>query len=204
MRRAFALIEMIVVIAIIISIMAMLLPGIATYQKKTDLYATTNVLQTVHDTQVRNARQFGSAGLVYGYTIYGRSNARKGVRPWVILAGGGTVQSDVPPSDIGRSLFWNANYIEFTDNVEPKDTADKDIYIEPRTGFVHAGLAPQAGVTAGDPLVVITHPLQHPNPPPLPTPLPLSYILRSKRMPYPDNYIVDLHPTGTMNIRGKR
>ena len=204
MRGGFSLIEMIVVIAIIISVMAMLLPGIATYQKKTDLFATTNVLQTVHDTQVRNARQFGSAGLVYGYTIYGRTNVRKGVRPWVILPGGGSTQSDVPPSDIGRSLFWNANYIEFTDTIEPKDTADKEVWIEPRTGFVHVGLAPQAGVTPGDPLVVITSPLQHPNPPPLPTPPPLSYVLRSKRLPYPDAFVVDLHPTGTMNIRGKR
>lgn len=202
MRCAFALIEMIVVIAIIISIMAMLLPGIATYQKKTDLYATTNVLQTVHDTQVRNARQFGSAGLVYGYTVYGRSNVRKGIRPWVILAGGAT--SDVPPSDIGRSLFWNANFIEFTDNVEPKDTADRDVYIEPRTGFVHASLTPQAGVLGTSTLEILTDPLQHPNPPPPLPPPPPSYILRSKRSPFPDNYLVELHPTGTMNIRGKR
>lgn len=204
MRRGFSLVEMIVVIAIVISLMAMLLPGIALYQKKSDLYATANVLQVVHDTQVRNARQFGSAGLVYGYTVYGRANVRKGVRPWVILSGGGSTKSDVPPSDIGRSLFWNANYIEFTDLIEPKDTADKEVWIEPRTGFVHVGLAPQAGVTAGDPLVVITSPLQHPNPPPLPTPPPLSYVLRSKRPPHPDAFVVDLHPTGTMNIRGKR
>ena len=186
MNRAFALIEMIVVIAIIISVMAMLLPGIATYQKKTDLYATANVLQTVHDTQVRNARQFGSAGMVYGYTIRGD---RKGVRPWVILAGGISM-TDVPPSDIGRSLFWNANYIEFSDNVEPKDATDRDIYIEPRTGFVHTGLAPATA------LATLTDPAQ------LPTPV--SYVLRSKRSPFPDNYAVDLYPTGTMSIRGKR
>lgn len=183
MRRGFALVEIIVVISIIIIIMAMLLPGIALVQKKTDLYATTNVLQTVHDTQVRNARQFGSAGLVYGYSI--RSD-KKGVRPWVITSAGGAT-TDMDAADIGRQMFWNGNYIEFTDNVEPSSASGLDVSLEPRTGFVHSGVI-QLGA--------ISDPAQVPDQ--------VTYNLRSKRSPYPTMYQIDVHPTGTMNFRGKR
>lgn len=114
--RAFTLIEMIVVVGIIMVVMAMLLPGVALMQRKTDLYATANVLQNVHAVQFRNARQFGSAGLVYGYTLMytsdtptpGAVRAAGLIKPWIV--GAPSLYHDPVDNnlkaDIGQQMFW--------------------------------------------------------------------------------------------------
>ncbi|MBN8527126.1 MAG: prepilin-type N-terminal cleavage/methylation domain-containing protein [Planctomycetes bacterium] len=133
--RAFTLIEMIVVVGIIMVVMAMLLPGVALMQRKTDLYATANVLQNVHAVQFRNARQFGSAGLVYGYTLMytsdtpapGAVRAAGYIKPWIV--GAPSLYNDPVDNnlkaDIGQQMFWTQLspsmvwVIEFVDLFRP-------------------------------------------------------------------------------------
>jgi type II secretory pathway pseudopilin PulG len=160
-RSAFTLIEMIVILAIMMTVMAMLLPGIALMQRKSDIYSTSNVLQSVHAIQFRNARQFGSAGLVYGYTLNfstvlsGSTRSANFIQPWIII--NGVVTYNAPgndlKADIGKQMFWNGTSIEFVDLLRPAGTVlidgvDKtptaaasyiNIGFSPRHGFVMAG-----------------------------------------------------------------
>jgi len=184
MRRGFSLVEILVVISIMIMVMATLLPAIALWQKKSDLYATPNVIRAVHEAQYRNARQFGSAGLVYGYTIRGD---RKGVQPWVLLPGAATV-TGLRPEDIGRQMFWVNGYIEFTDNLEPKSAVDYSISFEPRTGMAYGDATVQ-------PLSVVGDPGQ--------TPPGGAIVLRSRRVPNADRLQLGIHPIGSIHVRGK-
>lgn len=161
--RAFTLIEMIVVLAIMMTIMAMLLPGIAVMQRKSDLYATSNVLRNVHTIQMRNARQFGSAGLVYGYslsygTTLGSTKSADQIKPWIVMivppATTATVEyqtavSNELKADIGKQMFWNGTAIDFVDLVRPagkfiidstttSPPSNLHIAFSPRHGFVQA------------------------------------------------------------------
>lgn len=141
--RAFTLIEMIVVLAIMMTVMAMLLPGIAVMQRKSDLYATSNVLRNVHTIQMRNARQFGSAGLIYGYTLIysdgstipnpGGSQCAGLIKPWIIgaplvapITHPNQYYQNAPTNDlkadIGKQMFWSSadpQAIEFVDLIRP-------------------------------------------------------------------------------------
>lgn len=184
-QRGFTLVEMIVVMAVMMTLMAMLLPAVALHQKKTDLYATANVIQAVHDIQMRCARQFGSAGLVYGYTVRGD---RTGIDPWVRGLDG--VVAAVDKGDIGRQMFWkNATTIEFVDLVEPKAAASLTVSFEPRTGLPYVG-------TAAKTLAEVTDPTALPDL--------VAFDLRSKRSPYPTVYEITISRTGSIDVHGKR
>lgn len=174
--RAFTLIEMIVVVGIIMVVMAMLLPGVALMQRKTDLYATANVLQNVHAVQFRNARQFGSAGLVYGYTLMytstiGSAQSAGYIKPWIV--GAPSLYHDPVDNnlkaDIGQQMFWTQQgttwMIEFVDLFRPAGQVQIDgvstslsstrylhVAFSPRHGFVMATLNGTAdpGTTLAD------------------------------------------------------
>jgi hypothetical protein len=155
--KAFTLIEMIVVLAVMMTVMGMLLPGIATVQRKSDLYATSNVLQTVHAVQFRNARQFGSAGLVYGYTldystVSGTMRSAGTIKPWIIGAASmyqNAVLNDLK-SDIGKQMFWasTGDAIEFVDLVRPAGKvtiAGSDETPTSAKHYVNVGFSPRHG-----------------------------------------------------------
>jgi len=180
-RSAFTLIEMIVVLAVMMTVMAMLLPGIALMQRKSDIYSTSNVLQAVHAIQFRNARQFGSAGLVYGYTLnysavlVGSSRSAGLIQPWIMINGVVSYHS-VPgndlKADIGKQMFWNGTSIEFVDLLRPAgmvliNGADRtptsgasyvNIGFSPRHGFVMAERSSTA--TPGFDLAAISNPAE--------------------------------------------
>lgn len=169
--RGFTLIEMIVVLAIMMSVMAMLLPGIATMQRKTDLYATSNVLRNVHAIQFRNARQFGSAGLVYGYTVMytsgsgviSTSQSAGLVKPWIIGAPStyyNAVSNDLH-ADIGKQMFWNGvdpAAIEFVDLYRPAGKVvirtgavdNPTTLTVGTTRYLHVGFSPRHGFVMAD------------------------------------------------------
>lgn len=191
MSRGFTLVEMLVIIAIMMTVMAMLLPGIATMQKRTDRYATANVIQLVHATQIRNARQFGSAGLVYGYTIIGTGTwgSQLGIQPWVILPGGSpATPTSLTAEDVGGQLLWSGSYIEFTDNIWPKSATAFSVSFEPRTGLAYTGPAPEN-------LTKVTDPTEVPNGG--------VFDLCSRRSPYPTKFEMRISPTGVMDVHGK-
>jgi type II secretory pathway pseudopilin PulG len=161
-RSAFTLIEMIVVLAVMMTVMAMLLPGIALMQRKSDIYSTSNVLQAVHAIQFRNARQFGSAGLVYGYTLMYTSDIANPngsrcaglIKPWIIGAADiyqNTAVNDLK-RDIGRQMFWSGSdprAIEFVDLLRPAGNVDIDGSSNSLpTGsskYLHIGFSPRHG-----------------------------------------------------------
>lgn len=157
---AFTLVEMIVVISIMILVMGGLMSGLVTAQKRSDNYSTTAVLQAVHEACYRNARQFGSADIVYGFSLPFSSDLATTVRPWVQIGSAGTYyQGDTYAGmnidfkgDIGRERLWTAasNAITFEDYLRPgkhfsldggpKSSASStqlNVHYEPRTGFIH-------------------------------------------------------------------
>jgi prepilin-type N-terminal cleavage/methylation domain-containing protein len=100
-HRGFTLIEMMVVLAIILMVMAFMLGGTAAMERRNSAISTFTILQAMHESCHRNAIQFGSAGLVYGFSLeYRRSpnpsaewayqwwNTARTVKPWVIDAAG--------------------------------------------------------------------------------------------------------------------
>lgn len=159
---AFTLIEMIVVIAIVMLMLGTLMSGLATMQKSADTLSTPAIIQAVHESCFRNARQFGSAALVYGFTLdFGdgvkspgdKKTSRNGfadpavipgeysaiaIIPWVIDASGTTKrQANIDLfTDIGRQPLWDAsnNRIYFDDKLRPSN----------RVGTQTAAAAPPA------------------------------------------------------------
>lgn len=167
-RSAFTLIEMIVILAVMMTVMAMLMPGIALMQRKSDLYATSNVLQSVHGIQFRNARQFGSAGLVYGYTLMftsdipnpGGTRCAGYIKPWIVGAPSlyhEPVNNNLK-ADIGQQMFWTVvstvPVIEFVDLFRPAglvriDATDHAMSFG-STRYLHVGFSPRHGFVMAD------------------------------------------------------
>ncbi len=156
--HGFTLIEMIVVISIIVSLMAIGIPALINSQNQADDFATQNVIESVHNTCQRNARQLGSAGVVYGFTlaytssIPGASSADS-ITPWVTDGANTSYNgsSKVLQSDFGKIPLWSGNDMKFWDRYRPagtflidgtsQDTGTyKYLYVgyEARTGFPHA------------------------------------------------------------------
>lgn len=127
----FTLIEVVVVMSIITILMGMGIPGIINAQRRADRYATVNILGTVHDACVSNAKQFGSSGAVYGFTLsYANNSVLTGansalaIKPWVIWPNGSvryntTVAGQTLQADIGKEMMWTGDTIEFVDTMLP-------------------------------------------------------------------------------------
>jgi type II secretory pathway pseudopilin PulG len=140
---AFTLIEMIVVITVIMLMFGTLMSGLTTMQKSTDTLSTPAVIQAVHESCFRNARQFGSAALVYGFTLdFGDGVASPGdsktsatavtgetasaiaIIPWVIVNTTTNYNANVDLfTDIGRQPLWDTatahDRIYFDDRLRP-------------------------------------------------------------------------------------
>lgn len=172
----FTLIEVVVVMSIITILMGMGIPGIINAQRRADRYATVNILQTVHDACQGNAKQFGGAGAVYGFTLGYTQNSTSyisgqysasAIRPWVIQPDAtstvvyNTAPANLLQADIGKEMMWTSDTIEFVDTMVPSrrviiDAVDTNplpanqylhIAYEPRTGFPHALLDGNPGPT---------------------------------------------------------
>lgn len=130
----FTLIEVVVVMSIITILLGMGIPGVINAQRRADRYATVNIIQTVHDACVSNAKQFGGAGAVYGFTLaYGTkstsyvpsSYAALSIKPWVIIPDGSntvvynTTAGYSLQADIGKEMMWTGDLIEFVDTTLP-------------------------------------------------------------------------------------
>ena len=158
-RRAFTSVEMLVVMFGIVLMMGGTVPGICSALKRYNENSTVSVFQAVHGSCLSNARQFGSACLIYGYTldyndvsvIPGRNTATS-IIPWIISESNAPqYQSDLDlRSEIGHSTLWNGDRIEFEDAVRPSvqvikngaaisTTTDRYLHVafEPRSGFIH-------------------------------------------------------------------
>lgn len=175
--NGFTLIEVIVVMSIITILLGMGIPGIINAQRRADRYATQNIFDTVHNACVSNAKQFGSGGSVYGFTLEYTVNSASAIngqysaiaiKPWVILPNGATViyNTTAPAgriqADIGKEMIWNGDAIEFVDILLPSKTIIVDgaapttltnqylhIAYEPRTGFPHRLISGSATPTVG-------------------------------------------------------
>lgn len=156
--HGFTLIEMIVVISIIVSLMAIGIPALINSQNQADDFATPNVIESVHNTCQRYARQLGSAGAVYGFTLTYSSNitgkpSADAITPWVTDLSGTHYQTGGNAlnlmTDFGKSPLWSGNDMKFWDRYRPCNkvvinggapvaslTAIHVAY-EPRTGFPH-------------------------------------------------------------------
>jgi prepilin-type N-terminal cleavage/methylation domain-containing protein len=124
MRHGFTLVEMLVVLLVMILALGALMPGTSMLQKQSDLYSTANVLSVVHGAQQRCARQFGSAGMIYGYTIIFSSDTfdasgalqyktSTNVVPWIVVGDtSASYKTNASPgydlqSDIGKQQIWD-------------------------------------------------------------------------------------------------
>lgn len=100
-RCAFSLLELLVVMTVMLSMMGLALAGTTAWERRNTAISTFTILRGVIDSSHRNAMQFGSAGLVYGFSIeYRRSpnpstewawqwwNTARSVKPWVITPDG--------------------------------------------------------------------------------------------------------------------
>lgn len=129
-RAGFTLVEMIVVITVIMLVFGSMMSGLTLLQKQSDTYSTPAIIQAVHESCFRNARQYGSAGLVYGFTLdYGSTDhghpTANAIIPWVVV--GSTVtyhtSSNDLLTDIGRQSLWDTvsspARITFDDNLRP-------------------------------------------------------------------------------------
>jgi hypothetical protein len=142
------------------------MPGISVMKKHSDLYSTANTLLVVHGAQQRCARQFGSAGVIYGYTINYTSNTASGlplivkgadnVKPWLVDING-QHKDNTPPdydlqSDIGKQLIWNttSKAVNFTDAIKPANQIWIGAAATPiPTGsqrWLHVALMPRTGL----------------------------------------------------------
>lgn len=184
MRRAFTLVEMLVVIMIMMMVMAMLLPAMAMMQKKADMYSTPNVIRTVHNIQRSYAMQVAVAsGTIYGYTI--RAD-RLGIRPWV-----GPPATSMTAADIGKQMFWSGNYITFTDNIQPVSitaSAGEPRFAIPALGDVNIAFVPGAGFAC----IGTTAALGSEGS--------TTFRLRSTHSGYRDQYVVDIQEIGVLSI----
>lgn len=131
LRSGFTLIEMVVIITIIGILFGLGLPGLVSAQRRLDSNNTLNVLTAVHNACVRNAKQIGATGVIYGYTLTYSSAVspldRKCLTlvPWALPLGGGSYQYDMDTgiantswrmaealsrakSDIGGGVPWDA------------------------------------------------------------------------------------------------
>jgi prepilin-type N-terminal cleavage/methylation domain-containing protein len=176
--HGFTLMEMVVVMAIIIILMGMGIPGLVNAQRRADRYSTINILGTVHDACVSNARQFGSSGVVYGFTLAYTSSVIAGqssaiaATPWAIMPNGTTLINNSSATAgvtvansfqamIGKEMVWNGANIDFVDVFVPSTKITVDgvsstitsnsisIAYEPRSGFPHyQASAPTAALNA--------------------------------------------------------
>lgn len=100
-RHAFSLMELLVVMTVMLTMMGLALAGTTAWERRNTTISTFTVLRGVIDSSHRNAMQFGSSGLVYGFSIdYRRSpnpstewawqwwNTARSVKPWVITPDG--------------------------------------------------------------------------------------------------------------------
>jgi prepilin-type N-terminal cleavage/methylation domain-containing protein len=166
----FTLIEVVVVMSIITILMGMGIPGIINAQRRADRYATVNILGTIHDACQNNAKQFGSAGTVYGFTLSYNVKSTSyintqyssiGITPWVILPGG-PITYNTPTGQlqaaIGKEMMWNGNTIEFVDLNLPSKTfrisRGLTILSSPdltsATGILHVAYEPRTGFAHAD------------------------------------------------------
>lgn len=158
-RDAFTLIEMVIVISIIVSLLAIGVPALINAQGQADDFATQNVIESVHNTCRRNAMQFGSAGVTYGFTLTYTANisgtaSSDTITPWV--TDGASTTYNTPGStlqaDFGKTPLWSGDDMKFWDRYRPAGTytvdapasataaaTDKYLYVgyEPRTGLPH-------------------------------------------------------------------
>lgn len=141
------------------------IPGIINAQRRADRYATVNILQTVHEACLGNAKQFGGSGAVYGFSLlYNNTTAvsgqvaATGIKPWVIeTASGNTLPAaavdrvryatdlfapTVPgplrikiPEMIGKEMMWNNDVIEFVDIYNPATWVSINGSFQPATGI---------------------------------------------------------------------
>ena len=68
-RLGFTLTEMVVVIGILVLLMGLAMPAMMIAMRRSDANSTQNIIANVHMSQVRNARQVGGAGIVYGFSL---------------------------------------------------------------------------------------------------------------------------------------
>lgn len=209
MSRGFTLLEMLVVIMIMMTVMAMLLPAMAGMQKKADLNNAGNVIQVVHNTQRCYSLQYGFTGAIYGYTIRSDNSASPGIRPWVITGTSVTTMSAV---DVGKQLRWNSGgFIDFTDKlravrfdaapgIDPKinsafvrmvdasnNIKDLNVAFVPRAGFATISFS-SPGCDPPTNIGILGSEAAG------------SFRLRSVLSGYRDEYIVDILKTGVLSI----
>lgn len=175
MRRAFTLIEMVVACGIIAGALGMLMSGMASAQRRSDGFATCNIIKAVHLVSQRAACEEGGTTVVHGFTLSYAATAgspvpgkrsASSIRPWQITGTQATAvvrdQDDVDlAGDIGRHELWSGDSLGFIDHLRPAgrveiagsvqtipSSATRYLHVayEPRSGFVHAVLS-----TAADP-----------------------------------------------------
>jgi prepilin-type N-terminal cleavage/methylation domain-containing protein len=164
---AFTLIEMMVVMSIIIVIMATGVPAMISAQRQSDVFFTPNIIASVHAASQRNAKQFGSAALVYGFTLSYTTSingqpAADAITPWMVDAGGVVRRnSDINlKSTIGLSEIWHGNSLQFRDLYRPcgqvaingsnlSISSNRHLHVAyaPITGFPHTALTPSDDFT---------------------------------------------------------
>lgn len=81
-QDGFTLLELIVVMTVILILVGFGLPALSLISRRTGPDYPLQVIERIHRMQQCNARQFGSAGVIYGYHI---SDAN-GVRPFVAFS----------------------------------------------------------------------------------------------------------------------
>jgi prepilin-type N-terminal cleavage/methylation domain-containing protein len=160
-QQGFTVVELLIVLFLIATLVSVAMPGVLAAQRHASQDSTNNLFNSLNDTCVHQARQFGSACLVYGYTVeYGDTTGANGttcaatVHPWVILPNG-TVQyqsyANNLKAEIGHADMWTSDRIELCDRTEPGNavvlngtsiTTSNGTYLhvayEPHSGFVHA------------------------------------------------------------------
>ena len=171
----FTLVEMLIAMMAIIALIATTLPAIVTAQRRYDNNFTMNVLQSLHNTCSQNARQLGSACVIYGYTleftdgiVASGKKVADDAHPWVIVndtlpAWYQSTSNDLQ-ADIGYCDLWRGDRLCFTGSCLPGSTVTIDgttvststssylhVAFEPRTGFVHAVMnnSPTPSFTCG-------------------------------------------------------
>lgn len=217
--KAFTLIEMTVVMSVITTVMALGVPALVTAQRQSDQYATDNIIYSIHSTCQRNAQQFGSASLIYGFTIsyssdLGGRPAADAITPWVVNDKGNLgYHNDVGLRvSFGMPHLWSGDDIVFTDldrpcskvvinGVSHSVSAGDHLHVayEPITGFPHTmqTLSKSARPTPPDigagTFTGISDPLNPPSH--------IELSIWSKRSEGVRSRIV-MHKTGVFDVRG--